>query len=439
MTNVDIVAQKVFAFDSSEFRLACLNRCFKLDEKLKAFVRGTCLNFRPTFHGYYIRIPSVNLKLIVFVQAYVEAVFTLESGFIFRHPDCYLARAYDLNILNNEAISLYENLDSAVDAEGQIPTAVFSGSQKHLAHYLWNHLASLWRFFTDLSRLSLDSIDVYIAPYSELYGPLAKIYQCFGFANFISSHPPELLPKDCNRKIIPAIIVEPYENKFIPQELINSILSLALLESPRCRERQYSFVYSPRTHSRRPSNRSDIFISFLRFISSIDKGLNSRLFLDLSSRMWCNDLLINEAEVQLADELVVLAGRLFPSIQVVPLVSSPILETISLLSMTSFGVYEWGANLSWYSWLLRKPVIALAPPKVSQRLDSSQKTLETWGSFFWESDSPSPMLPSTTLAAGINIDPTQSINRFAPDDYIVNVSQLGHMLLQTYERVQRCL
>jgi hypothetical protein len=435
MTSLNIITQQLFALSSSEFRLACLCQELRIDEVTKVFVRGTCLNFRPTFHGYYLDIPSIDLKVIVFVQAHVEAVFTPVSGFIFRHPECYLAQSGSMNTMISDANTLYQTLDTAPISDRHLPVAIFSGSQKHLAHYLWNHLASLWRFLATI-ELFTDSIDVFVTPQSELYGPLSKIYERFKVAHFVSGFPGEIRLQT-NVAIIPFILIEPYENKFIPQGLIDSIVYLAVPEAKTPTSTTSSFVYSPRPYSRRPANRLDVFSSFLQFISSTQKSPDAKLIIDISSCLWCNDAIQNEDEIRLSEELVDVACKVLPSAQIIPLVSSPIFETLGILSETCFGVYEWGANLSWYSWLLRKPVISLGPPSVNQRLQASQKYLETWGSFFWESDSPSPMCPSTGQATASCIDTKLRLNRFAPDDYIVDIGEFTHMMHQTYQRICR--
>ena len=127
------------------------------------------------------------------------------------------------------------------------------------------------------------------------------------------------------------------------------------------------------------------------------------------------------------DELKQIAAGISPLITIYPLVDSPIHQTISILQHSLFGVYEWGANLTWFSWILRKPVVAFCPPKVRNQLIESQQRASCWGSYFWESDVPLPLLP-TSINIDSEPDKLAQINRFSPEDYVIDISSFQLLL-----------
>ena len=126
-------------------------------------------------------------------------------------------------------------------------------------------------------------------------------------------------------------------------------------------------------------------------------------------------------------ELKQIAADISPLITIYPLVDSPIYQTISILQHSLFGVYEWGANLTWFSWILRKPVVAFCPPKVRNQLIESQQRASCWGSYFWESDVPLPLL-SISNDIDSEADKLAQINRFSPEDYIIEINSFQLLL-----------
>ncbi|MCP9785150.1 hypothetical protein, partial [Cyanobium sp. N5-Cardenillas] len=282
-------------------------------------------------------------------------------------------------------------------------------------------------------------LQLLVLPNSELFGPLDKILSSFPFIDYRTADD-SYSPQTRKLRFHDKIILEPYENSFIPQALADSIISLSCsLYGNECITSSASFVYGARPYTRRPINRDKVFSSFLDAIYRLADS-ESRIVLDISSTLYSkgHDYYPPEDQIEeLVHDLTEIGSKEYPSIDILPLVSCPVLKTICILSKSNFGVYEWGANLTWYSWLLRKPVIALAPPSVLQKLNDTHSSLQAWGSFFWESDSPIPLLPNTQLVPKVCDDGQLNTFRFAPDDYSVDIGSFCRLAEQAFLRDQR--
>lgn len=442
MTDLAIVASILKSVRVSDFYLGCLGDAWNLDGDITIFVTGSIPNFRHTYHCYSCKLSSSGEPFLLLIQAYIEGFYSIKTGLLYRDPNCYLANAHDEEALTRDLHCAFLSIQDSLDYKRNSSLSVLSGSQSHLAHYFWNHLSALWRFMSAAqSRLHGRGIELMVIPNSELFGPLEKILNSFNFITYMPVNE-NLQTMSNNNVFSPIIFIEPYENLFIPQALCDSIVLLARTLHEQNHTSTYrTYVYGARPYTRRPTNRRDIFLHYLEAVNRFS-GPESRIILDITSRLCGKDDSyfpeVDEIKSQVED-LIHIGHSAFPSIRIMPLVSCPIHQTISILYESNFGIYEWGATLTWYSWILRKPVVALAPPSVLEKLKASQNNLQTWGSFFWESDSPSPLLPNSQLADHSWDYEVASRYRLSPEDYTVDISSVQRLIEQAFRRDQRLL
>jgi hypothetical protein len=398
---------------------------------------GSFPNFRHTFHCYACTTDDKD-RYFLFVQAHIDAIYTPQLGIVFRHPNCYLANAHDQNTLECDAREFYNSIHERDWDSNTATPVLLSGSQSHLAHYLWNHLSALWRLCCYSSNVNCNRLSLCIYPNSQLFGSLARILQDFKHLD---------LSIDCklrpplaqgNYALYPYIFIEPYENGFIPQDLINRIKEMALEDYTKHAARsKKTYSYGARIYTRRPLNRDIIFQGYIKSLASWINGPFT-LMIDISSRMNREIIQSDDPEGNLlACHLTELATDISKDVEIIPLVDSPILETMSYLSNCELGVYEWGANLTWFSWILKKQVVSLMPPTAATRLRESSLKLETWGSFFWESDTPPPLVPESHPTESSSLSPDAHSHRFSADDYIVDPSSFHRTLCQAFARSNR--
>jgi hypothetical protein len=394
-------------------------------------IEATFVNFRNTYHCYVCRILDSRQSFLVICQAYIDGFYSESTGLLFRHPGCYLAEAHDSAQLAIEAGLISASSRDTKQTLNQ-PIKVLSGSQSHLAHYLWNHLSALYRFFEYAVTHSgrIDEIVVYKD--SELFGSLPSIFTKLGRLQVNTIELNKFNPgHEIAGSLQLGIILEPYENGLIPAPLANAIVSLSNLSFSRpltFGSDSTVIAYGIRIGNRRPTNRHELFKAFLE--SSLEHFDSLVIVIDVSSRMFN----LKELSPQQKDsswsavsELKQIAADISPLITIYPLVDSPIYQTISILQHSLFGVYEWGANLTWFSWILRKPVVAFCPPKVRNQLIESQQRASCWGSYFWESDVPLPLLPISNDIDS-EADKLAQINRFSPEDYIIEINSFQLLL-----------
>jgi hypothetical protein len=398
---------------------------------------GSCPNFRHTFHCYACTTDEKE-NYLLFVQAHIDAIYTPHLGIVFRHPNCYLANAHDQNLLESDAHEFHRRISEKDWGSKTAIPVLLSGSQSHLAHYLWNHLSALWRLCSHSSNVNGSRISLYAYPNSQLFGSLARILQRFQHLELnVDYNLPSPLAQG-SYVLYPYVFIEPYENGFIPEALTSTIREMALethSQSTIKLKRVYS--YGARVHSRRALNRDSIFKSYVESLASRANGPFT-LVIDISSRMNRETSQPDDPESDiLASHLAELATAISKDIDIIRLVNSPILETLSKLSNCELGVYEWGANLTWFSWILRKQVVSLMPPTAAIRLRESSLRLETWGSFFWESDSPSPLVPESHLKESNVLSTDAHRHRFSADDYIVDPYSFHRTLCQAFARADR--
>lgn len=402
-------------------------------------IESTFVNFRHTYHCYVCRVLDSRQVFIVICQAHIDGFYSESTGLLFRHPRCYLAGAHDSAQLAIEA-GLISAASCDTNQTLNQPIKILSGSQRHFAHYLWNHLTALYRFL-EYATLHLGRIgEIIVYKDSELFGSLADIFTKLGNVPFRTIEDNIFQSdRDIAGRLQHEIILEPYENGLIPSPLANSIVNLASLDFPlpfAASPDSTVIAYGIRIGNRRPINRHELFKAFLESSLEHFDSLVIVIVIDVSSRMFSSKELSPHDKESLwgaVEELKQIAAEISPLISIYSLIDSPIHHTISILQHSLFGVYEWGANLTWFSWILRKPVVAFCPPKVRIQLIESQQRASCWGSYFWESDVPLPLLP-TSIDIDSEPDKLAQIHRFSPEDYLIEISSFQLLLEISIDR-----
>ena len=225
-------------------------------------IEATFVNFRNTYHCYVCRILDSRQSFLVICQAYIDGFYSESTGLLFRHPGCYLAEAHDSAQLAIEAGLISASSRDTKQTLNQ-PIKVLSGSQSHLAHYLWNHLSALYRFFEYAVTHSgrIDEIVVYKD--SELFGSLPSIFTKLGRLQVNTIELNKFNPgHEIAGSLQLGIILEPYENGLIPAPLANAIVSLSNLSFSRpltFGSDSTVIAYGIRIGNRRPTNRHELF------------------------------------------------------------------------------------------------------------------------------------------------------------------------------------
>lgn len=432
------IAQAILNTPVNIWYKECLKPIISIHGVPPFIVEATLLNLRHTYHCYACRVIGSRKSFLVISQAYIDGFYSPSTGLLFRHPKCYLAQAHDIKELAMEAAAINSSLFDINQRENK-PATVLSGSQSHLAHYLWNHLSALYRFL-DYAMLKSHRIEeILISKNSELFGSLTSIFPNLSnlpvkiVESIESSHGGEI-------RLEHKIILEPYENSFVPTHLSNTIARFSS-QAFNCSEIISSssrvIAYGIRIGNRRPINRHQIFIMFLQ--SSLKEfGSSLLIIVDVSSQMFGSKGVVplsREESLAAVKELREIASAISSDIRIFSLIETPIHQTISTLKHSIFGIYEWGANLAWFSWILRKPVLALCPPSVRTRLIESQQLISCWGSYFWEADVPTPLLP---ISMDIDSEPdaTVQLHRLSPEDYIIDINSFKMLLDASINRAR---
>ena len=167
------------------------------------------------------------------------------------------------------------------------PIKVLSGSQRHLAHYLWNHLSALYRFFEYAAIHSGRIGEIVVYKDSELFGSLPSIFTKLGQLQLQVNtiEPDKFNPgHEIAGSLQLGIILEPYENGLIPAPLANAIVSLSNLSFSRpltFGSDSTVIAYGIRIGNRRPTNRHELFKAFLE--SSLEHFDSPVIVIDVSS------------------------------------------------------------------------------------------------------------------------------------------------------------
>ena len=115
-------------------------------------IESTFVNLRHTYHCYTCRILDSRKTFLVICQAHIDGFYSTSTGLLFRYHLWYLANTHDDKQLAIDAGLISASLQDTNQVLNQL-VKILSGSQAHLAHYLWNYLFFL--HYTDSLNLQL--------------------------------------------------------------------------------------------------------------------------------------------------------------------------------------------------------------------------------------------------------------------------------------------
>jgi hypothetical protein len=379
---------------------------------------GTITNISHTFHGYIFSTDKG--YVIAIVQACLDAIlFCEDKSVVLRHPNCYL---------HNKTLEVVESFNSVFPDTSLIPpstaplqVALLSGSQAHLAHYLWNHLSGLNRIIYS-SRLP-DNLTVYIVNKSQQYGKIADIFpEIAGDIRHLESDFAST-PKYFNEAVI-----EPSDNDSIPLSLRIRIMKAnsipLIMMGPTYGQAQEALyvVIGPRFTGRKLINRLSCYETLFKEMKSfgIDKAV---IVLDVCSKVDSRSghgISFSEVD-QLSDQIRSILRTNDLTYEVEIIYDLPLPDTLDLLGRSSFGFYEWGAGLAKMNWLMGKPCIVSAPTSALDHFASSFISRHTWGSYLWEAMMTTPYLVSSDDQ---QVSDTKKLNQYESDDYSANLESM---------------
>lgn len=410
--------------------------------------RSTVLNVFYTYHAYHLVPLADGFDIIVLVADIVVVCYIP-----FEHAFVWSSNAHNFLVAAKSAIeAILVQVPSWTTGKVRPPhllnlpsdtkPCLVSGTQRHLAHYLWNHLGSMWRM-SKRPRLALSYNRVIIAPNSEKYGDITDLFPDLHLTRLN-------IPYDTRRpSFVDGTCVEPYSLGPIGLGLRESICRVNLLRQcsvlPPIQNSNICICLAFRKEIRKSTNRSEMIntIAAVAMEHYSKYHIQTKLYLYESILFPGDEPGVSSASFETEiQEIISMSDYInaFSSLDVIQNV--PISKALESIAQASFYIAEWGASLTILSWILGLPGIWLCPEVIrSQVLSASlsvfsctqDQTSVCSGNYFSEINSPAIQLPASY---DYTSQSSKGISWHAhPSDYTIDCQSFEKSLRYFYERL----
>ena len=427
------------SIDSKEFHLLLIkNRGRIVLDSIDLICCKTFLNVVYMHHAYLFFCPDLNDFILYINVNQPVCVYSRTSGLEWFRRNAYLAEREELitgrlnKILNTIDINPHSLIDTNKIGQRDMHISFISGTQQHMSHYLWNHLASLWSLRHLLnSRVGTKFV---IIKGSELYGPLTQIFNLQNFeVVYLDSYDRSSFTE------IDGICIEPYYLSAISSALCTKIININThsfheKDSHTTVNDTLTITIALRTDNRTCNNILDIFDAIHEVLECKHPGVSIDLNFYLRTS-FTNDSLTSLESDKIFKKIQIIRSEVKKSSlnskigEMAFLYEDSLGFTFNKLSKSNFCISEWGASMAITRWILHLPTIVLVNNQLHQSLidieTASLSKHQRWGNYISESDG---SLLYICNSAKDFIDSNKTTSRVMTDNYCVDLNTLKKML-----------